>query len=59
MAEQLSLFGDENTLFNTGLQQLLEMDFGGCLETLERYRKMFPWGRDTGKEMVILVWLFT
>ena len=53
MAEQLSLFGDENTLFNTGLQQLFEMDFVGCLETLKRYRKMFPWGRDTSEEIVI------
>lgn len=53
MAEQLSLFGDENTLFNTGLQQLFEMDFARCLETLGRYRKLFPWGRDPSKEIAI------
>jgi len=53
MAEQLSLFGDENTLFNTGLEQFFEMDFGRCLETLGRYRKLFPWGRDTGKAIAI------
>jgi tetratricopeptide (TPR) repeat protein len=50
MTEQLSLFGDENTLFNQGIQRLLEMDFGGSLETLERYRKLFPWGQNVGQE---------
>lgn len=50
MTEQLSLFGDENTLFNLGIQRLLEMDFGGCLETLERYRKLFPWGQNVRQE---------
>jgi tetratricopeptide (TPR) repeat protein len=53
MSEQLSLFSDENTLFNTGLQQLFEMDFRGCLETLERYFRLFPWGRETSKEILI------
>ena len=53
MPEQLSLFGDENTLFNTGVQQLFEMDFGGCVETLTRYFKLFPWGREPGKEISI------
>ena len=51
MTKQLSLFGDENTLFNLGIQRLLEMDFSGCLETLERYRKLFPWGQNVGQEM--------
>jgi tetratricopeptide (TPR) repeat protein len=46
MSEQLSLFGDENTLFDSGVQQLLDMDFDGCLKTLDRYEKLFPWGRD-------------
>ena len=50
MTEQLSLFGDENTLFNLGIQRLLEMDFSGCLATLERYRKLFPWGQNTRQE---------
>lgn len=51
MPEQLSLFAEENTRFNTGTQQLLKMDFAGCLETLERYRKLFPWGRDVSSVM--------
>jgi tetratricopeptide (TPR) repeat protein len=53
MPEQLSLFGDENTLFNTGVQQLFEMDFRGCVETLTRYFKLFPWGREPSKEISI------
>jgi tetratricopeptide (TPR) repeat protein len=50
MTEQLSLFGDENTLFNTGVQRFLDMDFGGCLETLQRYHKLFPWGQNARQE---------
>jgi tetratricopeptide (TPR) repeat protein len=50
MTEQLSLFGDENTLFSLGIQCLLEMDFGRCLETLERYGKLFPWGQNVRQE---------
>ena len=58
MSEQLSLFSDENTLFNTGLQRLFEMDFRGCLETLEHYFTLFPWGRETSKEtMISKFWL--
>jgi tetratricopeptide (TPR) repeat protein len=53
MPEQLSLFGEENTVFNSGVQQLLAMDFTGCLETLERYRKLYPWGRDVGRELQV------
>jgi tetratricopeptide (TPR) repeat protein len=53
MAEQLSLFVEENILFNTGIQQLLEMDFSSCLETLEHYRKLFPWGRDVSREVAV------
>jgi tetratricopeptide (TPR) repeat protein len=53
MAEQLGLFGEENILFNTGIQQLLDMDFGGCLETLEHYRRLFPWGRDVSHEVEV------
>jgi tetratricopeptide (TPR) repeat protein len=53
MSEQLSLFGDENTLFNTGMQQLFTMDFAGCIETLKRYFKLFPWGREPSKEISI------
>jgi len=53
MAEQLSLFGEENTLFNGAVQRLLEMDFSGCLERLERYRKLFPWGREVRREAAV------
>lgn len=53
MSEQLSLFGEENTVFNEGIQKLLKMDFTGCLETLERYYKLFPWGRDVSQEMAM------
>ena len=53
MAEQLSLFGDEHTLFNLGIQRLLEMDFRGCLGTLQRYRKLFPWGQNVREETAI------
>ncbi len=48
MPQQLSLFGEENTLFNTGVQRLLEMDFAGCIKTLQRYRRFFPGGQDVG-----------
>ena len=51
--EQLTLFGEENTLFNAGVLQLLEMDFSGCLETLERYARLFPWGQDTSRKMAV------
>jgi tetratricopeptide (TPR) repeat protein len=51
MSEQLSLFGEENTLFNEGIEKLREMDFTGCMETLDRYHKLFPWGRDISREM--------
>jgi hypothetical protein len=50
MMEQLGLFGDENTLFNTGVQRFLDMDFGGCLDTLERYHKLSPWGQNARQE---------
>jgi len=53
MSEQLSLFGEENTLFNKGIQRLLRMDFTGCLETMDRYHKLFPWGRDVKQEMTM------
>ena len=53
MAEQLSLFGEENTLFNVGVKQLLDMDFDGCLETLDHYRKLFSWGRDVSTEVQV------
>ncbi|MBW2058061.1 MAG: tetratricopeptide repeat protein [Deltaproteobacteria bacterium] len=48
MPEQLGLFTEENTLFNTATQQILDMDFSGCLESLVLYQKRFPWGRDVG-----------
>jgi len=51
MTEQLSLFGDENTQFNEGMQQLLEMDFSRCLETMDRYGRLFPWGREVRRVM--------
>ncbi|MBW2306941.1 MAG: hypothetical protein JRG73_08410 [Deltaproteobacteria bacterium] len=51
MPLQLSLFGEENTLFNTGVQRLLEMDFAGCVETLGRYQRFFPGGRNVGREV--------
>jgi len=51
--QQLSLFGEENTLFNEGIQKLIEMDFTGCLETLARYDKLFPWGQDVNREMAV------
>ncbi|UCG11349.1 MAG: hypothetical protein JSU72_12445 [Deltaproteobacteria bacterium] len=53
MTEQLSLFGEENTLFNAGVKQLLDMDFDGGLQTLERYGKLFPWGREVRTEVEI------
>jgi hypothetical protein len=46
MTGQVSLFGDENKLFDTRVQRFLDRDFGGCLETLERYQKLFPWGQN-------------
>ena len=51
MTEQLSLFAEENVTFNTGVQQLLDLDFAGCLETLEHYRDSFPWARDVSFEI--------
>jgi len=51
MVQQLSLFGDENTLFNTGIQRLLEMDFAGCIYTLRRYSSFYPRGRDIGSAL--------
>jgi tetratricopeptide (TPR) repeat protein len=54
MTEQLSLFGEENTVYNTGVMQLLELDFTACRETLERYARLFPWGRDVGHELRIV-----
>lgn len=59
MPEQLSLFAEENTLFNVGIQRLLEMDFAGCLEVLGRYRKLFPWGRDVSCAMEMTSFLNT
>ncbi len=53
MSEQLSLFGEENTLFNEGIEKLREMAFTGCMETLDRYHKLFPWGRDVSQEMAM------
>ena len=57
MPEQLSLFAEENVTFNAGMQQLLELDFSGCLETFERYRKSFPWARDVSFEIEIATFL--
>ena len=53
MGEQLSLFVEENTLFNIAVKQLLDMDFRGCKETLQSYHKQFPWGRDTSWEVAM------
>ena len=53
VAEQLSLFGEESTLFNTAVRRLLEMEFDRCLEVLERYRKLFPWGRKVETEVEV------
>lgn len=53
MDEQLSLFLEENVLFNTGTRQLLDFDFTGCLETLQRYRRLYPRGKDAGREMAM------
>lgn len=55
MPEQLSLFGEENTLLNRGIQRLIEMDFSGCLETLERYGQLFPWGQNVSREIALAV----
>ena len=58
MHEQLSLFIEENTLYNSGLQQLLDMNFRGCLKLLEQYRSLYPWGRSIEREMeMCLFWL--
>jgi tetratricopeptide (TPR) repeat protein len=57
MPEQLSLFAEENVTFNTGIQQLLGLDFAGCLETLGRYRKLFPWGWDVSSEVGMATFL--
>jgi len=51
MAEQLSLFVEENTLFNSGTEQLLDMDFTGCKKTFQSYARLFSWGRDVSQEM--------
>jgi tetratricopeptide (TPR) repeat protein len=50
MHEQLSLFMEENTLFNRGVQQLLDMDFKGCIKTLEHYEEIYPWGHSVKRE---------
>jgi len=58
MNEQLSLFVEENTLFNNGVQQLLDMDFKGCMDTLEHYRRLYPWGRSVERERdMCLFWI--
>ena len=58
MNEQLSLFIEENTLFNGGVQQLMDMDFKGCIKTLEYYRKLYPWGRSVDRERdMCLFWI--
>jgi len=59
MSEQLGLFADENILFNTGLQRLLEMDFGGCIQTLQRYKDFYPCGRDVTSVMEVALFLRT
>jgi hypothetical protein len=37
MAEQLSLFIEENTLFNERVRKFLNMDFRECKEVLDFY----------------------
>ncbi|MEW6664410.1 MAG: hypothetical protein AB1512_04210 [Thermodesulfobacteriota bacterium] len=58
MNEQLSLFVDENTLFNKALERLLDMDFKGCMESLAHYARLYPWGRSIERERDMCVfWL--
>lgn len=51
MQEQLDLFGDENTLYNTAVQNLLEMRFAVAAETLREYSGFFPWAKDVEREL--------
>jgi tetratricopeptide (TPR) repeat protein len=38
-------------LYNTGIQRLLGLDFAGCLETMDRYQRLFPWGQTISSVM--------
>jgi tetratricopeptide (TPR) repeat protein len=53
MDEQLSLFIEENTLFNASIQHLLNLEFKKCPESLQRYRRLYPRGKKIGREMAM------
>jgi hypothetical protein len=53
MDEQLSLFLEENTLFNGAIQDLLNLEFRRCQETLQRYRRLYPRGKRVSREMAM------
>jgi tetratricopeptide (TPR) repeat protein len=51
MFEQLGLFGEENTVYNEGIEHLLEFRFSLALDKLRDYSRFFPWAREVLREI--------
>jgi len=53
VAEQLSLFGEENTTYNTAMGHLLDLRFAPAMTAFTDYARFFPWGRVVDREIAM------
>ena len=53
MAEQLNLFGGENTTYNTAMGHLLDLRFAEAVTAFMGYARSFPWGRMVDREIAM------
>ncbi len=51
--EQLPLFLEENTLLNAAIQDFLNLEFRRCKERLQKYQRLYPWGKNVGLEITM------
>jgi tetratricopeptide (TPR) repeat protein len=53
VAEQLSLFGGENTAYNRAMGHLLDLRFAEAVTAFMGYARSFPWGRGVDREIAM------
>jgi len=51
--EQLSLFGEENTTYNTAMGDLLDLRFAAAIKAFMDYARFFPWARGVDREIAM------
>ncbi len=53
MPEQLRLFGEENTTYNTALEHLLNLRFAEAVAAFTDYSRFFPWATGVDREIAM------